>query len=166
MPFRRIPLATQSVHLNALHCRYRVEREVLANYAKSLEMPKIDNTGQFGSIVADYNKKVAAKGKGRNNDDAESRNLVGEKMAAGELFSEGSWDSQFGVPSPYRDTALIQSNVDLRKERKMTLDKFRRKYLGTMKAADATKALMPAFADIKGERRRSGHREEALGIQR
>ena len=44
--------------------RYRVEREVMENYAKSLEMPRIE-PGQFGSIVADYNKKVAAKEQGR-----------------------------------------------------------------------------------------------------
>ena len=75
-----------------------MEREVLVNYAKSLEMPRIQ-PGQFGSIVADYNKKVAAKGQkeGAMVDTMEAKvDLVGEKMASRDLFSEGSFDSQFG----------------------------------------------------------------------
>ena len=61
-------------------------------------MPRIQ-PGQFGSIVADYNKKVAAKGQkeGAMTDTMEAKvDLVGEKMASRDLFSEGSFDSQFG----------------------------------------------------------------------
>ena len=60
------------------------------------------------------------------------------------------------MPSVYRDTALIQSDVDLRKERRMTLDKFRRKYLSQMGPRGAMRALMPAD---QGERMRANHRE-------
>ena len=85
------------------------------NYAQSLEPPRIE-PGKFGRIIADYNKKVAAKeaaalAQRENRSDVE---LVGGKMASRELFSEGSFDAQRGVPSPYRETALIQSDVDLR----------------------------------------------------
>ena len=78
--------------------RYRVEKEVMENYAKSLEMPRIE-PGQFGSIVADYKKKVKAakerkKGTPSSEDSGGDVAVVGERMAARDLFSEGSFDSQ------------------------------------------------------------------------
>ena len=85
----------------------------MENYAQSLETPRIE-PGPFGRIIADYNEKVAAKevaakeGDAKNGSDVQ---LVGGKMASRELFSEGSFDAQSGVPSPYRETALIQGGI-------------------------------------------------------
>ena len=66
------------------------------------------------------------------------------------------------MPSPYRERALIQSNVDLRKERKMTLDKFRRKYLDQVRPTASMRALMPPSMDMR-ERARASHREASSG---
>jgi hypothetical protein len=121
--------------------RFQVEQKVIDHYEKSLQMPRI-KPGAFGNIIVDYNKKVKAKREAQGLVVAGRKDvaLVSDHMASAELFSKRSFDPNINVASPSRDTAFLQSRVDLSTERKMTMDKFRNKYLRNISTA---KKLVP-----------------------
>ncbi len=139
---------------------FHLEEEVIQNYVKSFEMPRVE-PGRFGNIIVDYNRKVraieeqrrleAAGPKGLKPGQRKDEVIVADNVPAADMFSDRSFDPQLNVPSAHRDTALIRSAVDLGRERRMTMDNFRRKFLRSVSRA---KELVDASA-LAGSARES-----------
>jgi len=102
-----------------------VEQEIKVNFERSsVALPKPVIPGEFASIIVNYNRKLAR--------DKEELNLeVQEVFEVENLFGDNTIP---GTPledevSVYTGTALLASNIDLSREKQMSIQKFRKMYL-------------------------------------
>lgn len=123
-----------------LPARSEMEREIIEKYRAHLHLVRNNQNwppGTFGNIIAQYNRKVAAK------NEAQKR-LEGKPEAAQEtdenpidphvpmsesLFSPKSFDPELNLSGPYRETALLKSRVALHRDKAMTIADFRKNFL-------------------------------------
>merc|ERR1712142_901465 len=101
------------------------EQEIKVKCEKSFAVPKPAIPGEFASIIINYNNKLAK-------DRQESMHVQSQDTF--ELQSLFGDNSIPGTPlenevSPYTDTALLASNIDLSREKQMDIVRFRKKYL-------------------------------------
>jgi len=100
------------------------EQEIRVKLEKSLALPKPAIPGEFASIIVNYNNKLAR-------DKQEASLEVQEVIEMQSLFGENTIP---GTPlenevSPYSETALLASSIDLSREKQMDIEKFRNLYL-------------------------------------
>ena len=111
--------------------RYMLEKEIWKKYEKSLEISR-PKPGQFGNIIADYHRKVEVKKSLMNKKEEKTESDIAE-VNFQDIFSP---DTEMEVdnpePSPYRDTALLNTNTDLSQEKRVTLDQFQKGYSGSL----------------------------------
>ena len=91
---------------------------------KLTPLPKPAVPGEFASIIIDYNKKLSK-------DKVKTDLLSQEVIDVPSIFSENSIP---GTPhvnevSPYKDTALLATNIDLKMEKRMGIEEFKEKHL-------------------------------------
>jgi len=100
-----------------------VEQEILINSNKSRALPKPSVPGEFASIIVNYNRKIKENC---------AENLErGEVLEMEKIFGDNTIP---GTPldnevSAFSDTALLATSIDLSKECRMDVEKFRSKYL-------------------------------------
>ena len=106
------------------------EQEILLELEKRVSaLPKPAIPGEFASIIIDYNNKLAA--------DKEMEKADTKEMEAGQVLELHSMFSDNTIPGtpvpneigPYKDTALLATKIDLRKEKRMDMEKFRDTFL-------------------------------------
>eukprot|EP00090_Calanus_glacialis_P010440 TRINITY_DN18824_c0_g1_i1.p1 TRINITY_DN18824_c0_g1~~TRINITY_DN18824_c0_g1_i1.p1 ORF type:complete len:479 (-),score=140.43 TRINITY_DN18824_c0_g1_i1:36-1439(-) len=100
------------------------EQEIRVKLEKTLALPKPAVPGEFASIIVNYNNKLAR-------DKQEASLEVKEVIEMQSLFGENTIP---GTPlenevSPYSETALLVSSIDLSREKLMDIEKFRNLYL-------------------------------------
>jgi len=101
------------------------EQEIMVKFERSLSVPKPAIPGEFASIIVNYNKKIA------------KRETENKSVQAQEVFEMASLFGDNSIPgtpvmnevSPYSETALLATNIDLSKEKRMDVEKFRKQYL-------------------------------------
>jgi len=101
------------------------EQEIIVEMEKkNSPLPKPAIPGEFAKIIIDYNNKIS--------EDKQKQNLESQEVIdVPNLFAENSLP---GTPveneiSPYSGTAILATNIDLKREKPMMLDAFRNKYL-------------------------------------
>lgn len=101
------------------------EQEIMLEVEKKLTpLPKPAVPGEFASIIIDYNNKIS---KGKEKTDLLSQEVIDVPS----IFSHNSIP---GTPyeneiSPYKDTALLSTNIDLKMEKMMRVEEFKEKHL-------------------------------------
>jgi len=108
--------------------RQLAEQEIMLQVEDKSSKPRVPLptvAGEFGSIIRSYNKKLEEK-------QHKVESLVREELIDMEhMFGENSIP---GTPLPeqvsqYTDTALLVTNIDLSKEKRMDVEKFRSTFL-------------------------------------
>jgi len=134
--------------------RNLVEQEISLNSEKSIALPKPTIPGEFASIIIDYNKKIRNK----NQDQKDSINLLEMSNLFGENTIPGTpLENQV---SAYSDTALIATSIDLKKEKQMDVEKFRKEYLSEHKGTSSSRDRINEYKEkymkwVSDEARRS-----------
>ena len=105
--------------------RLKFEKKVIEEYKKSLTLPEI-KPGKFGNLIADYNRKVAAKEKALRVD---KRSGDKEINAVQNNVLTPATDPQLDGPNPERETAMLNVSHEIMQNRRMTLEVFRKEYL-------------------------------------
>jgi len=107
--------------------KHLAEQEIVVEMEKrNSPLPKPAIPGEFAKIIIDYNNKVS--------EDKQKQNLESQEVIdVPNLFAENSIP---GTPyeneiSPYTGTALLATNIDLRREKPMMMDTFRNKFLNS-----------------------------------
>ncbi|XP_059078573.1 uncharacterized protein LOC131876997 [Tigriopus californicus] len=112
---------TAQTYINA-DLAERVKRELLE---KAQVEPQPAPAGPFVNIIRDYRAKVQAV--------SGAVHPVVQSSVQPRLFSDQCESHpDVNVPSPYRDTAVLAASFDWAKDRRMSLDKFRQKYVNTV----------------------------------
>ena len=130
-------------HLKSGHNTLRIssglknlaEQEIMLEVEKKLTpLPKPAVPGEFASIIIDYNKKISK-------DKAKTDLLSQEVIDMPSIFSDNSIP---GTPtenevSPYKDTALLATSIDLKIEKRMGVEEFKEKHLKVDEEAEFLK---------------------------
>jgi len=117
----------------------------LAEQEINIELEKLSNglpkpiiPGEFAKIIIDYNNKIAK--------DTKDTNVTPtEVIDVPNLFADNTVP---GTPmlnevSPYGESALLATNINLRQEPRMDVEKFRKKYLTNEKTSKEEKEENP-----------------------
>jgi len=101
------------------------EQEIRIKCESSFALPKPAIPGEFASIIINYNKKLA------KDKETATQPQGREVLEMQSLFGDNTIP---GTPlenevSVYTDTALLASNIDLSREKRMDIVNFRKKYL-------------------------------------
>ena len=130
-------------HLKSGHHTLRIssglknlaEQEIMLEVEKKLTpLPKPAVPGEFASIIIDYNKKIS---KDKEKTDVLSQEVIDMPS----IFSDNSIP---GTPyenevSPYKDTALLATNINLKIEKRMGVEEFKEKHLNVDEEAEFKK---------------------------
>jgi len=106
------------------------EQEIMIRFEKKTTLGKPLLTGEFASIIKNYHDKLEAEARQRDIDiDIHKTKNVDIEVPT--IFGENSIP---GTPlpnevSPYTDTALLLTKLDLKSEQPMTMDHFRKTFL-------------------------------------
>ena len=138
-------------HLKSGHHTLRIssglknlaEQEIMLEVEKKLTpLPKPAVPGEFASIIIDYNKKIT---KDKDKTDLLSQEVIDMPS----IFSDNSIP---GTPyenevSPYTDTALLATNIDLKMEKRMGMEEFKEKHLNVDEEAEIKKKKKQSDVD-------------------
>ena len=106
------------------------EQEIMIELEKKVSaLPKPAIPGEFTSIIIDYNKNLAKK---REEEQAELEQTV---IDVPNLFADNTIPGtpEINEIGPYAGTALLATNINLRREKNMDMETFKQKYLRTDK---------------------------------
>lgn len=105
----------------------QMEEDILLSYENSFQiLPKPMVPGQFGSIIVNYKRKLAAATNPPADQIAEAPDLIEMERLFGDNSIPGS--PIRNEVSAWGETALLASDIDLARERYMDIEQFRRKY--------------------------------------
>jgi hypothetical protein len=114
--------------------KQQLEQSILQDYEASLQPSRPKLTGEFGSIIANYKKKVdqlQLSSEEKSVQVVPLKNIVEVKNL---LDSELDFEASLGEPSPYGGTTLVNAVTNSRGDnRKMTVMDFRKTFLSELK---------------------------------
>jgi len=102
------------------------EQEIILNLESSLALPKPAIPGEFASIITDYNRKIAKDKNSRTNHHQGTQVFEMESLFGDNTIPGTPVQNEISV---YGDTALLASSIDLKREKQMDVEKFRKVYL-------------------------------------